>query len=104
MASPDLLILYQLWPFRPEIPAQETLEWFTDILSSRTGEQRIALRSAPRQIFAYSFRLKPPMLGKAKAFAQRRIGAPLSIPVWIEQQDVGDIGSADTTIACDTTW
>jgi hypothetical protein len=99
-----ITILYQLWPFRPELPAQETLEWLTDMLASRTGEQRIALRSAPRQMFAYSFRMLPAMLGWAKAFAQRRAGAPLSIPAWVEQQVVGDIGSADTTIACDTTW
>ncbi|TGT72903.1 hypothetical protein EN802_13570 [bacterium M00.F.Ca.ET.159.01.1.1] len=104
LAHVDLLILYQLWPFRPEIPTQETLEWLTDMLPSYTGEQRIALRPAPRQTFAYSFKLKPPALAKAKAFAQRRIGTPLSIPVWIEQQDVGPIDSADTTIACDTTW
>jgi hypothetical protein len=104
LISVDILILYQLWPFRPQIPAQETLEWLTDMLASRTGEQRIALRSAPRQLLAYSFRTLPAMLGWAKAFAQRRAGAPLSIPIWIEQQVVGNIGSADTTIACDTTW
>lgn len=107
--SPDLdsaalLVLYQLWPFRPLLPAQESLEWFTDVLGSRTGEQRIALRSAPRQMFSYSFRVLPAALSWAKAFAQRRAGAPLSIPAWIEQQVVGDIAAADTTIACDTTW
>lgn len=43
-----------LFPFEPETPIEETLEFLTDVLRSRNGkEQRRALRKNPRQILEF---------------------------------------------------
>ena len=39
-----------IWPFPATQEITEVLEWRTDVLPSRAGEQRIALRPRPREI------------------------------------------------------
>ncbi|RLP22270.1 hypothetical protein [Mesorhizobium sp. YM1C-6-2] len=102
--DPNYVILREPWPFRPLLPVTETIETLTDILSARTGEQRIALRKAPRQFFSYAVRTTPARFSRAKDYARRRAGTPVGVPVWIEGISLaGDVGAADTTIAIDTT-
>jgi hypothetical protein len=36
------------WMFRPEAGFSQSLEWLTDVIRSKTSEQRIALRALPR--------------------------------------------------------
>ncbi len=102
--DPNILILREPWAYRPLLPVNETVETRTEILSSRTGEQRIAMRSAPRQFFSYGVRLTGARFGRAKNYAQRRAGTVIGVPVWIDGVTLaGDVASADTTIAIDTT-
>ena len=46
-----------LWPFPATQEITEVLEWRNDILTSRAGEQRIALRPRPREIVTFRHRL-----------------------------------------------
>lgn len=43
----------ETWPFTPLRAVREELEWRTDVLAARDGEQRIALRALPRRYLAY---------------------------------------------------
>ena len=54
-----------LWPFPAAQEIMEVLEWRTDVLTSRAGEQRIALRPHPREIVTFRHRLDA--LGMARA-------------------------------------
>jgi hypothetical protein len=95
----------ELWPFRPELGCTETLEWYSEVLGSRTGEQRLSLRYAPRQMFQYATRLLDgQQFARARAFMRRNAAEPLYVPVWGEQVAYGVVGSGDDVLTFDTSW
>lgn len=73
-----------LWPFIPETGHDETMEWKTDILSSYKNEQRLALRTAPRQSFRHAFLLDPDQFSRAKAISTQWAHRVYGIAAWAE--------------------
>jgi hypothetical protein len=54
---------YLIWPWPPQQKVVESLEWLTDIIEAYAGdEQRIRLRSAPRQSFAVDIQTEDPVV------------------------------------------
>jgi len=92
-----------IWPFRPLIGCVETLEFFTEVNGSRTSEERIDLRSAPRQFFDYTVRLDSRKFARAKQLARQNAGQMLYVPVWGEQVQSPTLHSSTTVITMDTT-
>ncbi|OIQ04671.1 MAG: hypothetical protein AUK60_11865 [Rhodobacteraceae bacterium CG2_30_10_405] len=70
---PEIVIPPPLWPFAAAQSVTEVLEWRTDVLLSRAGEQRIGRRTVPREIITYQHRLDA--LGLAQAAELARAGA-----------------------------
>jgi len=70
------------WSFPAAQEINEVLEWRTDVLPSRAGEQRIALRPRPREIVTFRHRLDA--LGMARAAETARDGfvGDLQVPLW----------------------
>lgn len=95
-----------VFPFAPSIPMMETLEWKTDIMTSKDGsEQRMILRPIPRQGFRFDVMLKNEQeqaILDALMFlwAKRNWGVPVW-GEWVEHTD--NISAGDTTINLDTT-
>lgn len=79
-------------PLHPQAPVLESLAWLTDVTDvfDGTAEARIALRSAPRQGFTYSF---PANVSRSATQALNTVWGGLrdrwAIPVWTEAQPVG---------------
>lgn len=93
-----------LWPFPAAQEITEVLEWRTDVLQSQAGEQRIALRSRPREIITLQHRLDA--LGMARAAELMRAGfaAEWRVPLWhMAVQPNADLAQGATEIAVDTT-
>lgn len=89
----------RLWPFLPEAPIEEVLEWRTDVLASFAAEQRLALRSAPRETLTYAHRLDGPGLARAAELARLGFGADWLVPLWTMVQRPGiDLAAGDMTI------
>lgn len=94
-----------LFPFRPQEPLNETLEFLTDIIQSVSGkEQRIALRKNPRQIFEMEI-LKQASQRQAIEIMmfdwQSRV---FGLPVWVESMTLtSDASIGDTVIYVDST-
>ncbi|WP_292330766.1 hypothetical protein [Mesorhizobium sp.] len=104
LGSPEMVLIYEAWPFRPDVGASETLESLTDLMQSYTEEQRIALRKAPRQNPRNTVRLDPAQFSQAKDFARRRAGTLVCVPIWWQGvRLVGNVAAADTEIPIDTT-
>ncbi|RVA08570.1 hypothetical protein EN932_25405 [Mesorhizobium sp. M7A.F.Ca.US.002.01.1.1] len=104
LGSPTPVILYEPWPFRPLVGASDTLETLSEVMQSYTGEQRLALRKAPRQSPRYTAKLDPGEFSRAKDFARRRVATRICVPIWWEGIRLAvDVAAADTEIAIDTT-
>lgn len=91
-----------VWGYVPQVPFRESLEWKTDVISSFSAEQRIALRVAPRQTFSNDYRINSAQLTEAKGKASRSVHQPFGIPVWTEATYVGAIPQGATEILFDT--
>lgn len=91
------------WPFPAAQEISEVLEWRTDVLTSRTGEQRIALRPRPREIVTFRHRLDA--LGRARAaeLARAAFAGDWQVPLWhLALQPVADLVQGATEILLDT--
>jgi hypothetical protein len=80
---PDGQILpLPLWPFPAAQEIIEVLEWRTDVLTSRAGEQRIALRPRPREIVTFRHRLDALGLARAAELTRAGFAADWHVPLW----------------------
>jgi len=101
---PDASSVPPLWPFPAAQEITEVLEWRTDVLQSRAGEQRIALRPRPREIVTLRHRLDA--LGMARAAERTRAGfaGEWHVPLWhMALQPDADLAQGEMEIALNTT-
>jgi hypothetical protein len=71
-----------LWPFPAAQEITEVLEWRTDVLRARAGEQRIALRSLPREIVTFRHRLDARGMARAAELARAGFAGDWRVPLW----------------------
>ncbi len=89
-------------PNRPKYPLKEALEWKTDIIKSFSGEQRIRLRDAPRQIFSMESVIENNQYTKLKAISYQWAHRVFAVPVWTDAVFVSSIAAGATNIYIDT--
>lgn len=92
-----------LWPFIPQQTFSETLEWWTDVITSKSNEQRLALRAVPRQGYELEFLLDPHQLSRAKALMAGAGYQDFIVPLWADLSRVGPLVTGASVIALDTT-
>ena len=91
------------WSFPAAQEITEVLEWNTDVLPSRAGEQRIALRPRPREIVTFRHRLDALGMGLAAELARAGFAGDWHVPLWhLALQPGGDLAQAATEILLDT--
>lgn len=94
----------ELWPFSAAQEITEVLEWRTDVLQSQAGEQRIALRSRPREIVTFLHRCDALGMARAAELVQAGFVGEWRVPLWhMAVQPTGDLSQVATEIAVDTT-
>ena len=71
-----------LWPFPAAQEVSEVLEWSTDVLQSEAGEQRIALRTRPREIITLRHRLDALGMAQAAELARAGFAGEWNVPLW----------------------
>jgi hypothetical protein len=71
-----------LWPFPAAQEITEVLEWRTDLLQTRTSEQRIALRPRPREIVTLRHRLDALGMSRAAELARAGFVGDWRVPLW----------------------
>lgn len=91
-----------VWAFSPQNGYTETLEWKTDILRAKAGEQRQALRKVPRQSFDHTYWLTPKQYASARAVAYGWGQRTFGVPVWGEATRLGTLAPAQVLLSFDT--
>jgi hypothetical protein len=100
---PDWVDQPPLWPFTAAESVSEVLEWRTDVLQARAGEQRIALRSLPREIVMFRHRCDALDMARAAELVRAGFAEEWSVPLWhMAQQPMVDLVQGDLEIALDT--
>lgn len=94
----------ELWPFIPQREFIESLEWLTDVIRCRGGEQRLALRTAPRHGYQYTSLLDPHQFSKAKSFARARSAEEILVPLWGELTYIGALAYEAEEAIFDTSF
>lgn len=93
-----------LWPFPAAQEITEVLEWRTDVLASRAGEQRIALRSRPREIVTLHHRLDALGLARAAELVRAGFVGDWRVPLWqMAVQPDADLVQGAAEVPIDTT-
>lgn len=91
------------WYFPVAQEIAEVLEWRTDVLTSREGEQRIALRPRPREIVTFRHRLDALGMARAAELARAVFAGDWHVPLWqMALQPGADLAQGATEILLDT--
>ena len=94
----------ELWSFASQGAATEVLEWRTDVLASQSSEQRLSLRSAPREVLTLRHRLDGPGLAQATALARKGMAQDWIVPLWMMAEQPGvAIAAAEMTVPVSAT-
>lgn len=89
--------------YQPEAPVSETLEFYTDVMQSvNSTEERLQLRSKPRQSFDYKIPLQSWRIANAFNTEYGALRKKWAVPVWTEAQYIGSIAAHETNILCNT--
>ena len=92
-----------LWSFPAVQEVVEVLEWRTDVLPSRAGEQRIALRPRPREIVTLRHRLGALGMARAAELARAGFAGEWNVPLWhMALQPDTDLAQGATEVLIDT--
>ena len=91
-------------PERPKYPLKESLQWKTDILRSFSGEQRIRLRDAPRQILSVESVISNQSYTKLKAVGYQWAHRVFAIPVWTDAILVPSIAAGSSIVYLNTVY
>lgn len=93
-----------MWPFVPRAGYAESLAWKTDIIPSFGKEQRLAIRSAPRQSFEYKHKLDYREFSRAKAMATGWAHRVFGVPVWGERTKILSLAEGALFIPFNTAY
>lgn len=100
---PDFADEPPFWPFPAAQAITEVLEWRTDVLQAKLGEQRIALRSHPREIVTFRHRLDALGMARAAELARAGFAGDWRVPLWhMAIQPAADLVQGASEILIDT--
>jgi len=92
-----------LWSFPAAQEITDVLEWRTDVLIARVGEQRIALRPRPREIATFRHRLDALGMARAAEIVRAGFAGDWHVPLWhMALQPEASLVQGATEILLDT--
>lgn len=90
------------WPFIPQREFIESLEWLTDVIRCKGGEQRLALRTIPRSGYQFNYVMDQRQFSLGKSYARTMTAEELYLPLWGELTYLGGLAMGATSLVFDT--
>lgn len=91
-----------LWPFIPQREFTESLEWLTDVIRCKGGEQRFALRTVPRAGYLFNYVMDQRQFSLGKSYARAMTAEEVLLPLWGELTYLGGVAMGSVSLAFDT--
>jgi hypothetical protein len=92
-----------VWPFIPQVDFTETINFSTEIIQTKQGEQRIANRLTPRVSYSGRYILDSNEFSRIKAIMYQWGFRAFGLPMWLECQYYGSVTTGQTVFYVDTT-
>lgn len=86
----------------PQVEYVETLEWLTDVIQTKDGEQRLALRELPRQGLQLSHFWLPQQYSMARSLVAAYGHLEVQVPLWGYLTRLGAQAPGQTSFPADT--
>lgn len=94
-----------IWPFPALINFTETRAWLTDVIPTRTSEQRFATREVPRMVLSYKFRfLSTQEYTTARNIARNKVHEPMAVPLFSEVIKLTNLSIGQFDVLFDTSY
>lgn len=90
-----------VWPFIPQREFSESLEWLTEVLSSKSSEQRISLRDVPRHNLSFEYLLDNGQYSRARALATASSLEQHQVPLWQYVERLGVLPPGQAALPVD---
>lgn len=94
----------EVWPFVPQREFTESLEWLTDVLRNKGGEQRISLRPVPRQGHAFEYLMDAAQLARARSFSKGLGAGEFLVPAWEFRRYAGQVNVGASAVPAETDY
>jgi hypothetical protein len=92
-----------VWPFCPTLPMRETLEWFTDVITThRGGDDRGRFRNAGRRGFEVTSIVQWPASIRAMNAMHDGVADHWMLPLWAESTTGVTVTAGASSISVDT--
>lgn len=86
------------WPYRPQLPLTETLEWHTDVIRCYSTEQRQCLRTRPRMTWQHSYHLDYDDKAAAVELCRSNAHLEIDVPEWTSLVDIAATSDGTTLV------
>lgn len=92
-----------LWHFPPLNPVRQTLDFSTDVLRAKAGEERVANRDRPRSSWRFTHRMPPDDIGRAMSFLRQESAGDWTLPLWSQAVQTGPQAAGTTSLTVSDT-
>lgn len=88
-----------VWPFVPADNMTESAAWATDVLRAASAQQRVVLRSVPREAFRFGHAFDDHQAARAQALLWGAGIGPFGVPIWAERTPLDPVAAGAGTLS-----
>jgi len=88
-----------LWTNVPQMNFVEVVEWKTDVIRTKSSEQRVSIRTTPRQLFELNFILTPQQFNEMRRIVYVGTQSISEMPIWSQRLYFAGVAPGSSVLA-----